>query len=74
MLNAERWARGASAYGRDLAGYRRYLVNHEVGHALGEPHRPCPGPGLAAPVMMPQTEGVEACRPNPWPLAEETGG
>ena len=74
VLNAERWARGASAYGRDLTGYRRYLVNHEVGHALGQPHLSCPGSGLPAPVMMQQTEGVGSCRPNPWPLEEEAGG
>ncbi len=74
VLNAERWARGASAYGRDLTGYRRYMVNHEVGHALGQSHTPCPGSGLPAPVMMQQTKGVESCRPNPWPLEEAAGG
>jgi len=74
VLNAERWARGAGAYGRDLAGYRDYMVNHEVGHALGRSHLSCPGSGLPAPVMMQQTKGVESCRPNPWPLEDEAGG
>lgn len=71
VLNAERWARGAEAYGRDLPAYRRYMVNHEVGHALGQGHADCPGEGQRAPVMMQQTKGVGLCAPNPWPLASE---
>ena len=30
VLNLRRWVLGAQAYGSDLAGYRTYLVNHEV--------------------------------------------
>jgi len=72
VLNAWRWLEGASSYSRDLAGYRRYLVNHEVGHALGHAeHVPCPRPGAPAPVMMQQTLGVDACEPSPWPTAAE---
>ena len=70
VLNAWRWRRGAEAYGRDLRGYRQYLVNHEVGHALGLGHVGCPAPGAPAPVMMQQTKGVGACRPNPWPRGD----
>ncbi len=71
VLNVERWARGAEAYGRDLARYRQYMVNHEVGHALGKSHRECPGEGTRAPVMVQQTKGVAPCAPNPWPLESE---
>jgi hypothetical protein len=67
VLNARRWAYGASAYGDGLVGYRTYLVNHEFGHVLGHQHVGCPGKGRRAPVMMQQTKGVAACRPNPWP-------
>jgi hypothetical protein len=67
VINAGRWLRGASAYGGDLAGYRQYVVNHEVGHTLGHGHDRCPSPGRLAPVMVQQTKGVGACRPNPWP-------
>jgi hypothetical protein len=42
VLNAGRWARGARAYGADLSGYRRYMVNHEVGHALDHGHAAAP--------------------------------
>jgi ssRNA-specific RNase YbeY (16S rRNA maturation enzyme) len=69
VLNAKRWVSGVKAYGSDLTGYREYLVNHEFGHFLGYNHVTCPGRGRKAPVMMQQTKGVGACRPNAWPTA-----
>lgn len=69
-LNVWRWRHGARDFER-LARYRKYLVNHEVGHALGHAHASCPRAGARAPVMMQQTEGVGTCRPNPWPLGYE---
>jgi Protein of unknown function (DUF3152) len=71
VLNAKRWLLGAESYGPDLTNYRRYLVNHEFGHALGKHHVTCPGPGRPAPVMMQQTKGLGACKKNPWPQATE---
>jgi hypothetical protein len=71
VLNFRRWTHGAAAYGDRLGAYRTYLVNHEVGHGLGHSHLGCPAAGEPAPVMMQQTMGVGACRPNPWPLASE---
>jgi hypothetical protein len=69
VLNAWRWAHGATGYTRRLNAYRRYVVNHEVGHALGYPHVACPGVALPAPVMLQQTIGLDGCLPNPWPAA-----
>ena len=72
VLNNARWVRGAVAYTSDIDTYRLYMVNHEVGHALGNAHQfDCLANGLA-PVMMQQTKSVQAqngalCRPNPWP-------
>jgi hypothetical protein len=71
VLNAKRWLLGAESYGTDLTNYRRYLVNHEFGHALGKHHVGCPGSQRLAPVMMQQTKGLGACRKNPWPLDSE---
>lgn len=71
VLNALRWAQGVEDYGGDLASYREYLVNHEVGHRLGRSHVECPGAGQPAPVMMQQTYGVGECTPNAWPLPGE---
>lgn len=67
VLNAVRWAVGVPHYGGRVAEYRRYVVNHEVGHALGRGHVSCPAPGAPAPVMVQQTHGLQGCRPNPWP-------
>lgn len=67
VINARRWAFGISDYRGRLGDYRRYVVNHEVGHALGEPHVECPGAGEPAPVMLQQTYGLDGCARNPWP-------
>ena len=66
MLNSWRWESGATAYSA-VDQYRIYLINHEVGHALGFGHRSCPGAGEPAPVMMQQTKGVGSCVAHPWP-------
>lgn len=58
VINLARWIRGAHSYDGDLPGYRRYAVNHEVGHALGHGHVGCPAAGAPAPVMMQQTFGL----------------
>jgi len=69
VLNAWRWVNGARTYADSLGPYRRYMVNHEFGHALGNAHAACPGPGELAPVMVQQTKGLDGCLPNPWPAA-----
>lgn len=71
VLNAWRWINGADAYAGDLPNYRRYLISHEVGHALGNAHQECPAPGAMAPVMMQQTKGIGECLANPWPTPSQ---
>lgn len=67
MINLRRWLEGAGPSGLSLADYRTYVVNHEVGHALGHDHVDCPGAGQVAPIMLQQTLGLGGCTPNPWP-------
>lgn len=67
VINARRWVDGAKSYPDDLARYRQYVVNHEVGHSFGLGHRSCPGTGAKAPVMLQQTLGLQGCEANPWP-------
>ncbi len=74
VVNAMRWRLGATSYGGRRLAYRRYVVNHEVGHVLGHGHGSCPGAEELAPVMLQQTKGVAPCRANPWPLPSERGG
>lgn len=73
VINDSRWVRGATAYIGDLDAYREYLINHEVGHALGHQHAHACLPGGQAPAMMEQTIGLTSaethklCQANPWP-------
>lgn len=69
VINLARWATAVPHYEGDIATYRQYVVNHEVGHALGNGHVACPGPGEVAPVMLQQTLSLEGCVRNAWPYA-----
>lgn len=66
VLNFRRWAYGSDAWD-DVARYRQYLVNHEVGHVIGHGHDLCAGKGERATVMVQQTLSTRGCVPEPWP-------
>jgi hypothetical protein len=72
VLNAKRWMYAVPAYAGQVDLYRSYLVNHEVGHALGHGHSTCTEPNTPAPVMMQQTKGLAGCLPNAWPTIKAT--
>jgi hypothetical protein len=69
VINAERWATGVKGW--PIEDYRTWVINHEVGHALGLKHESCPGSGKRAPVMMQQSKALHSCLLNIWPLPEE---
>jgi hypothetical protein len=70
-INDERWREATRTYredGRTLEEYRQYVLNHELGHWLGEGHWDCPAAGQPAPVMQQQSIRLDGCRTNVWPL------
>jgi hypothetical protein len=66
VINWLRWSTG-SPYWTNQRKYRRYLINHEVGHSLGHPHRYCSQRGAVAPVMQQQTGPATPCVHGFWP-------
>jgi hypothetical protein len=67
MVNLERWELATPVYADDVEAYRALIINHEVGHFLGQGHVTCPGKGKPAPAMMQQIKGMKGCVPNVWP-------
>jgi hypothetical protein len=68
VLNLDRWENAVPEYRGNVSLYRRYVINHEVGHRLGHGHELCPGAGRPAPVMQQQTLGMHGCVVNGWPF------
>lgn len=67
IINLYRWMSGSQTYGTDLASYRTYVINHEVGHLLGHGHEGCPKTGTRAPIMVQQTKFLLGCTAWPYP-------
>ncbi|MFJ4904116.1 DUF3152 domain-containing protein [Streptomyces sp. NPDC093249] len=72
VVNLKRWMLGSPTFAGEPAEYRHLIINHEVGHETGiRQHLGCPGPGRPAPAMMQQIKGLNGCRSNAFPYAED---
>ncbi|WP_234334958.1 DUF3152 domain-containing protein [Streptomyces sp. NRRL S-118] len=72
VVNLKRWTLGSPTFSGPPAEYRHLIINHEIGHEIGlREHLGCSGPGRPAPVMMQQIKGLDGCRSNAWPYAED---
>lgn len=70
VINFKRWTQGTRAWD-DLSDYRRYVINHEVGHAMGMIHRHNCTKSGKAPLMMQQSRNRLKCEPNSYPTSHE---
>lgn len=74
IINQNRWESAVPWFNGNIARYRAYVLNHEIGHALGHHHEQCAGRGKVAPVMQEQTYGMQGCTTNGWPFPTGKGG
>jgi len=78
VIDAYDWAAGFAPFEEDRTAARTWMVNHFVGHILGESDMvECPITAedieagiepVPAPIMVDQSASVGLCRPNPWPF------
>lgn len=67
VVNAYRWADGLEAFGEDRKAARAYLLQHFLGHLLGETDATCETAGERASVMVDHEFDIAPCLPNGWP-------
>ncbi len=68
VVSAYQWAAGIKVFGEDANAGHAYMINHPIGHLLGEPDVTCGGNGQLAPVMANQELDITPCEPNGWPF------
>jgi hypothetical protein len=67
-INNKPWNNAPANFGGSLKQYHAYVIQHEMGHALGYHHvKPHADQKRYCPVMYQQTKGtINICQANPW--------
>ena len=73
VVSAYQWAAGNKAFGENTVAWHDYMINHPIGHLLGEPDATCGGTGQLAPVMQNQELDITPCLANGWPFPAVAG-
>ncbi len=68
VVSAYQWAAGIEVFGEDADAGHAYMINHPMGHLLGEPDVLCEETGGIAPVMANHELDITPCEPNGWPF------
>ncbi len=68
VLSAYKWATGIPVFGDDAKSGHAYMLNHAVGHILGEVDVTCEGKDEVAGIMVNQELDITPCLPNGWPF------
>lgn len=73
-IHNDNWSSPPKNFIGSKSVYQAYVIQHEMGHAIGYSHHdPLPDPTLPCPVMYQQTRGtIDRCRSNPW-VSESSG-
>jgi hypothetical protein len=70
VVSAYRWASGMEVFGDDANAGHAYMINHPMGHLLGEPDAACGGANQLASVMVNHELDITPCTPNGWPFPD----
>lgn len=70
FINSDRWFNGDESFiarGGTINEYRIYLLNRQMGLALGMEEAECKAVGELSPAMEAQTKSDSPCKANGWP-------
>ncbi len=71
VVSAYQWAAGIPTFGDDGTSEHAYMINHFIGHILGEEDATCTKKDEVASVMVNQELTIDPCLPNGWPFPSE---
>lgn len=70
MIDLYSWAAGLDAFPEDRAAAHTYLLQHAMGHYLGEEDRTCRRGTASVMVNVADQEALGSCTANAWPFPD----